>query len=233
MIAASARHAALIRLVLPVDATAASDASFAWVFSVFMSNAPSLTRDPVPKRYEDSKRALVIGICKRRAKNERWQNHSTSKVIAHSMRVNSYAIHRYTFFDMITQWKGIAMEQKAVQINVRIEESLKSAGDEAFARANASPSQAVRWLWAFAAAHADDGALERMLSTDPELAQVAEMPPQRSPQEKIASLHELQGSIAALTAQYPQHVIDKTNAIPDEELLADAMLEKHFEGDGV
>lgn len=51
MIAASVRHAPLIRLVFPLDATAASDDSFASIFSVFMPDTPSLVRDPVPKRY--------------------------------------------------------------------------------------------------------------------------------------------------------------------------------------
>lgn len=132
---------------------------------------------------------------------------------------------------MILPKKGFVVEQKSVQINVRIEESLKTAGDEAFAQASSSPSQAVRWLWAFAAAHADDGGLGRMLNSNPKLAQVAEMPPQRSPHEKIANLQALQGSIAALTARYPQYVIDETNAIPDDELLAEALLETYFGGD--
>lgn len=129
--------------------------------------------------------------------------------------------------------KESVMGQKTTQVNVRIEESLKAAGDAAFAQASTSPSQAVRWLWAFAAAHANDGGLERLLKSNPEIAQVAEMPSQHTAEERIAGFHAIQEKIAALTAKYPQHVIDEVNAIPDDELLAEAMLEKHFGEDAV
>lgn len=120
------------------------------------------------------------------------------------------------------------MDHKTVQVNVRLDESLKSAGDAAFAQASISPSQAVRWLWAYAAAHANDGGLERMLESNPEIAQVAEMPPQRTPEEKMGGFRAIREQIAAFTAGYPQHIIDEVNSMSYDDLRAEALWEKYF-----
>lgn len=45
------------------------------------------------------------------------------------------------------------MAGTAVQMNTRIDHSLKERGDAAFKQAGYSPSQAVRKLWEFAAKH--------------------------------------------------------------------------------
>ena len=51
---------------------------------------------------------------------------------------------------------GALSPAKTVQMNVRIDEDLKKAGDIAFARIGLTPSQAVRLLWDYAARHAND-----------------------------------------------------------------------------
>ena len=45
---------------------------------------------------------------------------------------------------------------RTTQMNVRIDAALKASGDAALADAGATPSSAVRSLWSFAAAHADE-----------------------------------------------------------------------------
>ena len=50
-----------------------------------------------------------------------------------------------------------------VQMNVRIDDTVKRAGDMAFANAGLTPTQVVRSVWEFAAAHQDNPALVRKL----------------------------------------------------------------------
>lgn len=121
------------------------------------------------------------------------------------------------------------MTQKTSQVNVRIEGSLKAAGDAAFTATGCSPSQAVRWLWSFAAAHAHDGGLERMLASNPEIAQVAEMPPQRTPEEKLAGFAAMREKISSYYEGCPQEIIDELSSIPDDELLEEALWERYSE----
>lgn len=45
---------------------------------------------------------------------------------------------------------------KAMQMNIRIGQELKEAGDSAFRRAGITPSKAVRLLWTFARDHAHE-----------------------------------------------------------------------------
>lgn len=45
---------------------------------------------------------------------------------------------------------------EAVQMNTRIEKSLKAQGDDVFAKIGWTPSTAIRALWRFAARHAND-----------------------------------------------------------------------------
>lgn len=51
---------------------------------------------------------------------------------------------------------GTLSPPKIVQMNVRIDEETKEAGDAAFARIGLTPSQAVRLLWKYAGRHAND-----------------------------------------------------------------------------
>lgn len=51
---------------------------------------------------------------------------------------------------------GTPSRPKTVQMNVRIDEATKEAGDAAFARIGLTPSQAVRMVWEFAAQHVND-----------------------------------------------------------------------------
>ena len=66
---------------------------------------------------------------------------------------------------------GALSPAKTVQMNVRIDEDLKEAGDIAFARIGLTPSQAVRLLWDYAARHANDpqtcSQLVEMLDEEP------------------------------------------------------------------
>lgn len=59
---------------------------------------------------------------------------------------------------------------RQVQMNTRIEASLKEAGDSVLGRLGYTPSAAVRGLWRFAVEHADDAAAIRRV-VEPEAAE--------------------------------------------------------------
>jgi RHH-type rel operon transcriptional repressor/antitoxin RelB len=105
-------------------------------------------------------------------------------------------------------------------MNVRIDEKLKQAGDEALASIGMSPSQAVRLLWQRAAEHGEG--LERVKA----LAQVAGS--DSSEGERVNGIAEeravLERGIAALE-------LDKARplTVNDEELLEEAALERLHE----
>ncbi len=113
-----------------------------------------------------------------------------------------------------------ALMATTVQMNVRIDEKLKQAGDEALASIGMSPSQAVRLLWQRAAEHGEG--LERVKA----LAQVAGS--DSSEGERVNGIAEgravLERGIAALE-------LDKARplTVNDDELLEEAALERLHE----
>lgn len=115
--------------------------------------------------------------------------------------------------------KGAPMAT-TVQMNVRIDEKLKQAGDEALASIGMSPTQAVRLLWQCAAGHGEG--LERVKA----LAQASGL--DSSEGERVNGLAEgravLERGIAALE-------LDKARPLTasDEELLEESALERLHE----
>lgn len=72
------------------------------------------------------------------------------------------------------------------QMNTRIDATLKTRGDEALARAGYTPSQAIRTLWEFAAAHAlEPGEIRRILPTACPSPEASEK--RRKLREKVAA----------------------------------------------
>ena len=115
------------------------------------------------------------------------------------------------------------------QMNTRIERELKQRGDAVLARAGFSPSEAVRALWEFAAAHErEPQAVARALAVeDPE----AERERQERIQRKRDSLKRLHATIAEFRERYgiTQDAIDAVNRMSDKELYEQALVERYEE----
>ncbi len=79
---------------------------------------------------------------------------------------------------------------KTVQMNVRIDEKTKEAGDVAFARVGLTPSQAVRLLWDYAAQHVNDPEACKQL-----IAMIGEGSPAEEIPDPLASMAEARSAI--------------------------------------
>lgn len=85
------------------------------------------------------------------------------------------------------------------QINVRMSSELKRAGDEALAAAGLTSSEAVRMLYAFAAAHASEpDAVRRVLSGETSKDQAVQ---KLERERKVAAFHEAMARIDAMMAE--------------------------------
>lgn len=85
------------------------------------------------------------------------------KNVTDSKKSQSKAAPKRTAVKPRASRAGKLSAAKTVQMNVRIDEETKEAGDAAFARIGLTPSQTVRLLWGYAARHANDPEALRIL----------------------------------------------------------------------
>ena len=115
------------------------------------------------------------------------------------------------------------------QMNTRIERELKQRGDAVLARAGFSPSEAVRALWEFAAAHErEPQAVARALAVeDPE----AERGRQERIQRKRDTLAKARKDMANTMSRLgiTDKGMRKVFETPDKELYEQALVERYRE----
>lgn len=115
------------------------------------------------------------------------------------------------------------------QMNTRIERELKQRGDAVLARAGFSPSEAVRALWEFAAAHErEPQAVARALAVeDPE----AERERQERIQRKRDTLAKARKDMANAMSRLgiTDKGMRKVFETPDKELYEQALVERYRE----
>lgn len=118
----------------------------------------------------------------------------------------------------------------AVQMNLRIDAEVKERGDAALSEAGYSPTQAVRALWMFAAAHAHEPQVVRDLlqqvegERDP--AREERIAAKRAALERVGDLREqLESVVGSLQTR-------QVEPLPYKELRDDA-LAKHWQERGL
>ncbi len=112
----------------------------------------------------------------------------------------------------------------ATQMNLRIDSQVKERGDAVLMEAGYSPTQAVRAIWTFAAAHAHEPQVVRDLlhqaeiEHDPE--REARIEAKRAALRRLDDLRsQLEAVIGPSKGEYAEHLSDK-------ELLREAMVER-------
>lgn len=114
------------------------------------------------------------------------------------------------------------------QMNTRIERDLKQRGDAALARAGFSPSEAVRALWTFAAAHESEPHVvaQALAIEDPHAEER-----QQHVQKRLASLNRIQQRMDEFNERFgiTPEAIAHVNQMSDEALLEQALRERYEE----
>ena len=116
-------------------------------------------------------------------------------------------------------------QQRTAQLNIRIDQALKSAGEAALAAAGYTTSQAVRALWKLAAEHRDDPEeLRALLEPDTQSARAADRTAER--ERRRASLKRGRRLCDRLRARWgiTPETADTVAATPYKELHAEALL---------
>lgn len=116
------------------------------------------------------------------------------------------------------------MATATVQMNIRLNKELKDRGDEAFANAGYSPSEAVRDLWSFAARHQESPQAIRQHLGHAEPETAAEDSAERK--RKLDSMHATQQRMTELFGQLSVHPSPSIWNRPYEELREEALLER-------
>ena len=111
----------------------------------------------------------------------------------------------------------------SVQMNVRIDESLKANGDRAFADLGLTPSHAVRALWEYASRNAGDKEALRTLMNS--LAG----PEDDSRAERVIQARRGANLVNNLLAKHGLHLKDPYQEIPYEQLREEALIERFEE----
>lgn len=112
----------------------------------------------------------------------------------------------------------------ATQMNLRIDSQIKERGDAVLMEAGYSPTQAVRAVWAFAAAHAHEPQVVRDLLQQAEV----ELDPEREAriEAKRAALRQLDDLRSRLEAVVGPSKGGCGEHLSDKELLREAMVER-------
>lgn len=116
-----------------------------------------------------------------------------------------------------------------VQMNTRIDRDLKQRGDAALAQAGFSPSEAVRALWEFAAAHRHEPQTVAQILSIEDLYKKEER--RKKIEKRRAALEEVDRITRDFYRKYgiTQEIQEEVANIPDKELYEMALLERYEE----